>query len=292
MNKTMTNSIRLHWLAVFFLFFTVFSLSFSSAFCKESWICQDWQKCSDNLTTRDCFDINNCNTVNEKPKTIESCSVVFPDCYDGLKDNEETDVDCGGNICMQCSEGQNCLKNEDCSTLYCNGGGTGICSVETINEQQPAPLTQDYAYFIFFFLAMASILVAVIINQINKGMDNYFENRFSINLSSYLEKKEKNKEKEIDEEIDLEVSTPAKQEKRIEQNIKKVEEKRQKEAQKWLELDGVQVKLPAQLPSKQEHHASKVQHTQHSSPKNKKEKEKLYYENKRKILNGLKHSYG
>jgi len=283
-NKTMTNSTRLHWLAAFLLLFTIFSLSFSSAFCKESWMCQDWQKCSDNSTIRNCFDINGCNTVNEKPNTIEDCSVVFPDCYDELKDNSETDIDCGGSICMQCQENQNCLKNEDCSTLYCNGEGKGICSIETSNNQQPAPLTADYAYFIFFILAMSSILVAVIINQINREMDSYLKNEFSINLSSYLEKKEKNRENEFDTEIDLEVSIPEKQEKRIEKNIQMGEEKRQKEAKKWLDLDGVKVNLPAQLPSpKPKFH--------YASPKSKKEKEGMDHERKKAILNGLKHSY-
>ena len=40
-------------------------------------------------------------------------------CHDGLKNEEETDIDCGGTICGKCSEGKACLTNDDCLSGSC-----------------------------------------------------------------------------------------------------------------------------------------------------------------------------
>jgi hypothetical protein len=45
----------------------------------------------------------------------------FPNatCADGLRNGDETDVDCGGDACGPCGPRSGCLHDADCSTLSC-----------------------------------------------------------------------------------------------------------------------------------------------------------------------------
>jgi hypothetical protein len=43
-------------------------------------------------------------------------------CADGVKDGNETDVDCGGNICAKCDLGKACKGNADCGSGQCFDG--------------------------------------------------------------------------------------------------------------------------------------------------------------------------
>src|SRR5512140_3695402 len=52
---------------------------------------------------------------------------AFP-CADGKKDEQETDVDCGGGTCRKCSGGRQCVVDSDC---FSSGGctpGVNTCS--------------------------------------------------------------------------------------------------------------------------------------------------------------------
>jgi hypothetical protein len=57
-------------------------------------------------------------------------------CSDGIKDGQETDVDCGGVACAPCATGKRCLANSDCiqgevcqaGVCAVNGGGCGACN--------------------------------------------------------------------------------------------------------------------------------------------------------------------
>ena len=40
-------------------------------------------------------------------------------CTDGIKDGDETDIDCGGRTCAPCTTGQRCLVNADCASNVC-----------------------------------------------------------------------------------------------------------------------------------------------------------------------------
>jgi hypothetical protein len=40
-------------------------------------------------------------------------------CSNGIKDNEETDIDCGGTACSKCSSGKLCNVNSDCANNAC-----------------------------------------------------------------------------------------------------------------------------------------------------------------------------
>jgi hypothetical protein len=45
-----------------------------------------------------------------------------PTCADGVKNGGETDVDCGGPACSDCSTGRTCSVNADCASNICTGG--------------------------------------------------------------------------------------------------------------------------------------------------------------------------
>jgi hypothetical protein len=45
-----------------------------------------------------------------------------PSCTDGIKDGDETDVDCGGGTCPACATAKGCVKATDCTSLVCKDG--------------------------------------------------------------------------------------------------------------------------------------------------------------------------
>lgn len=49
-------------------------------------------------------------------------------CFDGIHNGSETDVDCGGPACPPCAAGQICSVDNDCSSQNCDGG---TCSNES-----------------------------------------------------------------------------------------------------------------------------------------------------------------
>jgi hypothetical protein len=53
------------------------------------------------------------------------CATPPPSCVDGIKNGNETDVDCGGAICGPCPTGKRCNVGADCTSGACNA--TGIC---------------------------------------------------------------------------------------------------------------------------------------------------------------------
>jgi hypothetical protein len=46
-------------------------------------------------------------------------------CSDGIKNQDETDVDCGGSVCVTCSAGRTCLAGSDC---FAGANSRGTCS--------------------------------------------------------------------------------------------------------------------------------------------------------------------
>ena len=69
--------------------------------CEEDWLCGEWGPCTTNSTQhRECIDTNRCDTKFDAPATIKAC-VYTPTCSDGVKNGNETGVDCGGE-CAAC----------------------------------------------------------------------------------------------------------------------------------------------------------------------------------------------
>lgn len=76
--------------------------------------CLDGKSCA---TNSDCSS-GNCDTATFK------CAppVMAGTCVDGVKNQDETDVDCGGATCPKCAETKACKRNEDCATDACDMG--------------------------------------------------------------------------------------------------------------------------------------------------------------------------
>ena len=70
------------------------------------------------LTTADCDQVK-CDTVQKK---------CLPASHtDGLKNNGETDIDCGGTAPTKCPSGQGCVATSDCNAVACDVGATKLC---------------------------------------------------------------------------------------------------------------------------------------------------------------------
>jgi hypothetical protein len=53
---------------------------------------------------------------------------VFPTCGDNVSNGDETDVDCGGQLCTSCNAGKRCLVDKDCRSLVCTAGACAAAS--------------------------------------------------------------------------------------------------------------------------------------------------------------------
>jgi hypothetical protein len=111
--------------------------------CSEIWSCEDWGNCSkENKQYRVCRDKNSCNTTLRKPKTEQDCAyceqtntITTPNCIDGIENDGEEGVDCGGPCkpCGSCSDG---VKNQGEYGVDC-GGPCSSCP----QAEQPLPIT-------------------------------------------------------------------------------------------------------------------------------------------------------
>ncbi len=54
-----------------------------------------------------------------------------PSCTDGVKNENETDVDCGGSTCPPCAAGKGCLVAGDCGSGVCTDG---VCQAPTCSD--------------------------------------------------------------------------------------------------------------------------------------------------------------
>ncbi|HEY8075271.1 MAG TPA: hypothetical protein VIF62_14200, partial [Labilithrix sp.] len=67
-----------------------------------------------------------CNAV--RCDTAATLKCLPPTHTDGLKNGDETGVDCGGPTAMnKCGQGEGCASNADCNALKCDVGGTNVC---------------------------------------------------------------------------------------------------------------------------------------------------------------------
>jgi len=52
----------------------------------------------------------------ERTIDVPSC---LETCEDGIQNQDETDIDCGGSICDPCEDGKYCIEGSDCISKYC-----------------------------------------------------------------------------------------------------------------------------------------------------------------------------
>jgi hypothetical protein len=57
--------------------------------------------------------------------------VDAPSCTDSRKNQDETDVDCGGTYCSPCGQGKKCKNDTDCQSGACIGGVCKLCKAGT-----------------------------------------------------------------------------------------------------------------------------------------------------------------
>lgn len=90
--------------------------------------CDGAGDCVECITTTDCVDVG---------AICDAGVCVPPQCENQVQDGSETAIDCGGEDCAPCPNGDACLENSDCATRYCNdqqvcdncsGLGPGVCS--------------------------------------------------------------------------------------------------------------------------------------------------------------------
>ncbi|RQS71539.1 YncE family protein [Burkholderia sp. Bp8963] len=62
-------------------------------------------------------------------------------CTDGMKNGQETGVDCGGPTCVPCNTGQMCLKGSDCQSSVCSP--QGICQAPSCSDNIKNGLETD-----------------------------------------------------------------------------------------------------------------------------------------------------
>jgi len=63
-----------------------------------------------------------------------------PSCNDGLLNQDETDIDCGGLTCDPCNDGAACIGADDCMSGQC---GDGQCYTGCINNAECAALDES-----------------------------------------------------------------------------------------------------------------------------------------------------
>ena len=92
--------------------------------------CADGKKCSVNS------DCANKLCQNNVCKKEVKCEIALT-CTDGLKNQDETDIDCGGQ-CKACKDGKACKTDGDCASIYClnNTCKTASCTDGIKNQDE------------------------------------------------------------------------------------------------------------------------------------------------------------
>ncbi len=85
--------------------------------------------CSASTTAERASGVN--TTANMTAALVNSsatpASPALPNCSDELKNQDETDIDCGGTTCAPCAEGKSCKLNRDCVKGFC---ADGVCNAD------------------------------------------------------------------------------------------------------------------------------------------------------------------
>ncbi len=81
-------------------------------------VCFSWAQCSPNNTmSRECYSLDDLSKPIIQTKECNYQEVIH--CTNGIKDFDETDIDCGGS-CNSCDIYQDCKTNNDCKSANCH----------------------------------------------------------------------------------------------------------------------------------------------------------------------------
>ena len=134
--------------------------------CQEDWICDEWTKCGpDGTQTRNCGDWNDCGTTKLRPALEQDCEYIPPvivitaTCYDGIRNQGEVDIDCGGPCkpCPSCNDG---IKNQGETGIDCGG----LC--------EPCPEVPKGLSWWFIILLL--LIIIILIGSIGFGTYYYW----------------------------------------------------------------------------------------------------------------------
>ena len=107
---------------------TCCSIACSEYDCVEDWVCPDWETIScpnTGIRSRTCIDKNDCKiqgrkTYDNVPQLTQECAYIDT-CDNKIKDQGESDIDCGGICGSTCISGKTCIDNNDCIGDCING---------------------------------------------------------------------------------------------------------------------------------------------------------------------------
>lgn len=72
-------------------------------------------------------------TADTTADTGDGTTGIDPNCSNGVLDEGETDIDCGGVCGMTCFDGDDCIDDGDCKDSPCN---MGVCNDPVCNPEQ------------------------------------------------------------------------------------------------------------------------------------------------------------
>jgi len=98
-------------------------------------------------------------TLNFSIPQSTQCLIVAS-CSDGIKNGNETGVDCGGNCAKKCAAGVSCASSSDCSSGL--GCSSGICAAATTSSSSSKQLTVNDYGIIVAVLGAIILIVGVV----------------------------------------------------------------------------------------------------------------------------------
>jgi len=123
--------------------------------CFSVWNCTDWSVCSpEGIQARECVDTGTCRKSDRTE--VRTCTYVQT-CRDGIINQDETDIDCGGIICPKCEDGMMCNTDEDCLNK-CNSVIGRCYSPEAMPSAEEEP-SQNVLLVVLLTIIFASGLI-------------------------------------------------------------------------------------------------------------------------------------
>lgn len=86
--------------------------------------CGPCKRCKDGTCTK-----KQDGTVCQGDGTCTNGRCTKPSCTDGIQNQGESDIDCGG-PCPRCDNGRTCASRDDCATAFCKDGTCQNCPVD------------------------------------------------------------------------------------------------------------------------------------------------------------------
>jgi len=151
----------------------------SQLFCNPTWQCTEWGVCQpDSLQRRTCTDTNYCGIDTGKPDEEQACVYQPATCSDGVQNQDEQGIDCGG-ICPPClvfaPEYRYAAipyaekKVGACGDGYCAPGESCSCP----KDCRSFPKTWPWKWFlppVVFLLVLAAGLQGLLFYQVRKAI--------------------------------------------------------------------------------------------------------------------------